>query len=300
MERKIIDIASISELHRFYGYETPKHPLVSIIDLSKTRKQAITEDVVYRLHFYCIYFKETKGTLRYGQSSYDFDEGSLLFTAPNQVVAATDNISSEKGIGLFFHPALLNGSALGKNINHFSFFNYEAVEALHVSEEEKNILMNCIANIEKEYVQRIDKHTQKLVVSNIELLLNYCERFYDRQFLTREKVSSDIIQQFEILLNDYFSDDLLAKTGLPDVGYFAEKLNLSTYYLSDILNKFTGKTTQEYIHLKIAEKAKEMLWSTDKPISIIAYELGFEHPSHFSKLFKSKVGTSPKDFRNLN
>ncbi|PUZ28656.1 AraC family transcriptional regulator [Chitinophaga parva] len=300
METKIVDIRSIGELHRFYGYEKPKHPLVSVIDLSKTRKQGVPENTVYRLGFYSIYFKETKGALQYGRAHYDFEEGTLLFTAPFQVVAANTDTAPGKGMGLFFHPDLLSRSNLGRNINDYSFFNYDSAEALHISEKEKEILEHCLRNIEKEYAQHIDKHTQKLIVSNIELLLNYCDRFYDRQFFTRERVNRDIIQQFEQLLNEYFSGDALIETGLPDVKYFSNRLNLSPYYLSDVLKKITGKTTQDYIHLKIAEKAKLFLWNTDKPISVIAYDLGFEHPSHFTKLFKKQVGMPPKQFRNLN
>lgn len=291
---------SISGLHQFYGYEKPKHPLVSIIDLSKTRKQAIPEHTVYRLHFYCIYFKSVKGMLSYGRSYYDFEEGSMMLTAPYQIVAAGNDTIAEKGWGLFFHPDLLNRSELGKNISNYSFFNYDSTEALHVSEEEKKVLENCIQNIEKEYAQHIDRHTQRLVLTNIELLLNYCDRFYDRQFFTREKANRDIVQQFEKILNEYFSDNSLIEKGLPEVNYFCTHLNLSHYYLSDILKKFTGKTTLEHIHLKVVEKAKLLLWSTHKPISTIAYELGFEHPSHFSKLFKARTGKAPKAFRSLN
>ncbi|QMW02801.1 helix-turn-helix domain-containing protein [Spirosoma foliorum] len=300
MERTIIDIRSINELHQFYGYEKPKHPLVSIIDLSKTKKQVASGASLYRLHFYCVYFKTLKGALPYGRSYYDFDEATLLFTAPYQVVAPSADPTPEKGWGLFFHPDVLARTGLGKKINEYSFFNYASTEALHLSDAEKEVLEACLRHIELEYTRPIDKHTQTLIVTNIELLLNYCDRFYDRQFLTRANVNQDIIQQFEDLLNNYFTHESLTEIGLPDVTYFSAHLNLSPYYLSDVLNKYTGKTTQEHIHLKLVERAKLLLWSTDKSISSIAYDLGFNYPSHFTKLFKSKTGKSPKDFRNLN
>jgi AraC-like DNA-binding protein len=206
----------------------------------------------------------------------------------------------EEGWGLFFHPDLINGTSFAKKINEYSFFNYEANEALHISDDEKMILKDCVEKIEKEYSQNIDKHTQGLIVSNIELLLNYCDRFYDRQFLTRNKVNKDIVQRFEHLLNDYFAQDELINAGLPDVKFFASHLNLSPNYLSDLLNRFTGKTTQEHIHLKLVDTAKSLLWSTEKSISEIAYELGFEYPSHFTKVFKTKTGLTPQQYRSAN
>ena len=222
-----------------------------------------------------------------------------MFTAPYQVVSPSPDTQIEEGWGLIFHPDLLNNSALGDKINSYSFFHYDVNEALHISEDEKLILSDCVEKIKKEYAQNIDKHTQVLIQNTIELLLNYCDRFYDRQFITRAKVNKDIVQQFEKALKDYFKNESLSELGLPEVKYFASALNLSTNYLSDLLKRYTGKSTQEHIHLQMTEKAKNLLWSSDKPISEIAYQLGFEHPSHFTKIFKMKTGKSPREYRNL-
>ena len=215
-------------------------------------------------------------------------------------VSASHEVKMDEGWGLFFHPDLINGTSLGRKINEYLFFNYEANEALHISDDEKLILKDCIEKIEREYSQNIDKHTQGLIVSNIELLLNYCDRFYDRQFFTRSKVNKDIVQRFEHLLNDYFAQEQLIDAGLPDVKFFAAQLNLSPNYLSDLLNRYTGKTTQEHIHLKLVDTAKSLLWGAGKSISEIAYELGFEYPSHFTKVFKTKTGLTPQQYRNTN
>ena len=238
--------------------------------------------------------------MKYGKSYYDFNEGSLMFTAPGQVVATNAAVEIEAGWGLFFHPDLLHATTLGNSIHQYSFFHYDANEALHVSEDEKKTLKDCVDNIEREYSQNNDKHTQHLILNNIELLLNYCDRFYDRQFMTRAKVSSDVVQGFETMLINYFAQGSLIETGLPDVKYFATALNLSPNYLSDLLKRYTGKTTQEHIHLQLTDKAKTLLWGSEKSISEIAYELGFGHPSHFTRLFKSKTGKSPTEFRHLN
>ncbi|MBL0740572.1 helix-turn-helix domain-containing protein [Chryseolinea lacunae] len=301
MPNQFVDITTLSELHTLYGCAKPRHPLVSFVDLKEvTRENFRDEETAYRLGFYSVYLKQLKGTMKYGKSFYDFDEGTMVFTAPGQAISTTRKISYNEGWGLFFHADLLHRTGLGKKINTYSFFHYDANEALHVSDEEKAILRDCAENIKREYTQPIDKHSQGVIVSNIELLLNYCDRFYDRQFITRANVNHDIVQQFEKLLLDYFSQDSLIETGLPDVKHFASQLNLSPNYLSDLLKRYTGKTTQEHIHLQLVERAKSMLWSSDKSISEIAYALGFEHPSHFTKLFKTKAGKSPKEFRHLN
>ncbi|HEY9049344.1 MAG TPA: helix-turn-helix transcriptional regulator [Ohtaekwangia sp.] len=298
MQNTFIDIPTIADLHKLYSYTSPRHPLVSVIELKDiTRDNFRPEETFYRLGFYSVYLKQLKGVMRYGKSYYDFDEGTLMFTAPGQAVSTTREIPYKEGWGLFFHADLLYRTDLGRKIHQYSFFQYDANEALHVSDDEKTILRNCVDNIRREYMQNIDNHSQHVILSNIELLLNYCNRFYDRQFITRAKVNHDIVQQFENLLLAYFSPDTLIETGLPDVKYFADQLNLSPNYLSDLLKRYTGKTTQEYIHLQVVEKAKSLLWSSDKSISEIAYELGFEHPSHFTKIFKTKMGVSPKEFR---
>lgn len=300
MQNRYVDINTISELHAFYGCGKPQHPLITVIDLLAVNREHIpTDGSFYRLGCYSIFCKQFKGLLKYGRSHYDFSEGSLMFTAPHQVTATSRDIQIEEGWGLFFHPDLINNSPLGRKINDYSFFHYDVNEALHLSEEEKRTIGECVNNIKKEYAQNIDKHTQGLIQSNLELLLNYCNRFYDRQFFTRAHISNDTVERFEHLLKDYFSQDSLIEAGLPDVKYFATRLHLSPNYLSDLLNKYTGKTTQEHIHLQLVDRAKTLLWSSDKPISEIAYDLGFEHPSHFTKIFRNKTGQSPKAFRTI-
>jgi len=300
MKHKIVEFHSISEAHQYFGYDKPKHPLISVLDFTQIKPETVASDASYQMSFYTISCKHFEGVFRYGKSHYDFTDGTLIFTAPHQVISADHDTQMDEGWGLFLHPDLINGTSLGRKINEYLFFNYEANEALHISEDEKLILKDCVEKIEREYSQNIDKHTQGLIVSNIELLLNYCDRFYDRQFLTRSKVNKDIVQRFEHLLNDYFAQERLTSTGLPDVKFLAAQLNLSPNYLSDLLNRYTGKTTQEHIHLKLVDTAKSLLWGTEKSISEIAYDLGFEYPSHFTKVFKTKTGITPQQYRNTN
>jgi len=300
MPESYVDIESISELHELYSVGKPKHPLISVIDFGNDQIDRPKDAATYRVGFYTIFCKKFSGTLRYGRSYYDFSEGSLMFTGPGQIVSPSPELHIEEGWGLFFHPDMVNTGALGRKMMEYSFFNYEANEALHVSEDEKIILNTCVQNIRKEYLQNIDKHTNGLIQANIELLLNYCSRFYDRQFYTREKANIDVVQEFEKLVKDYFAQETLIDTGLPNVSYFASRMNFSPNYLSDLLQRFTGKTTQEYIHLQLVDKAKSLLWSTQKSVSEIAYTLGFDHPSHFTRLFKSKTGYAPSDYRHLN
>jgi AraC family transcriptional activator of pobA len=298
MPNTFVDIYTISDLHKLYSCPGPKHPLVSFVSLDEiNRNNFPEEETPFRIHFYSVYLKQLKGSMKYGKSQYDFDEGTLVFTAPGQAIFTQRYIAYNEGWGLFFHADLLHKTDLAKKIHQYSFFQYDANEALHVSDDEKAMLRTCGENIKREYSQNIDKHSHALIVSNIELLLNYCNRFYDRQFITRVKVNHDIVQQFENALLAYFAQDTLINTGLPDVKYFAEQLHLSPNYLSDLLKRYTGKTTQEHIHLQLIEKAKSLLWGSDKSISEIAYDLGFEHPSHFTKIFKAKMGKSPKEFR---
>lgn len=297
---RIITIRTISELHRLYGCDKPRHPLVSVLDLTTIRHDVFEPDVPFQMAFYVIACKRFKGDIGYGRSHYDFEEGAMMFTAPNQVVRSGEDIRMEEGWALFFHPDLINATDLGRKMQQYSFFLYDVSEALHISQEEKQTLWDCVEKIKKEYMQNIDHHTQGLMVSNIELLLNYCNRFYDRQFITRRKTNNDLVQKFESLLTGFFTQEVLLREGLPDVKYFATQLHLSPDYLSDVLRKYTGKTTQEHIHLQLTEKAKSLLWGTQKSISEIAYELGFTHPSHFNKIFKSKTGVSPKEYRNAN
>lgn len=300
MQTRYIDVRSVSEIHELWGCGKPRHPLITVVDLAKHQFQGKRDGLAYRLDFYTIFCKKFNGVLGYGRSYYDFSEGSLMFTAPGQVTTPVSAPTPEEGWALFFHPDLIHHSSLSKKIGQYTFFNYELKEALHVSEEEKLMLFGCVKKIEQEYSQFIDKHTQILIQNNIEMLLNYCSRFYDRQFYTREKINTDVVQAFEKLLKEHFAQDTLINSGLPGVKKFAEQLNLSSNYLSDLLQKFTGKTTQEHIHLQLIDKAKTLLWSTSMSVSEIAYTLGFENPPHFTRLFKQKTGYSPTKFRCLN
>lgn len=297
-EQSYIELESISDLHDLVQYPRPRHPLVSVIDHNDFYARRPKDTALFRFGFYTISCKKFEGLLYYGKGQYDFREGSLMFTAPGQVIGAGPDVKVDEGWALFIHPDLLHGTSLDKKMHQYSFFNYEVNEALHISEDERTIIKDCVGMIDREYKQSIDKHTQHVIVSNIELLLNYCSRFYDRQFYTRAKVNADVVQRFETLLKDYFSQGNLAETGLPAVAYFASNLHLSPNYLSDLLQKSTGKSTMEHIHLELVEKAKSLLWGTDNSISEIAYELGFEYPSHFTKIFKAKTGKSPSEYRN--
>ena len=295
-----IDLESISDLHELVQYTPPRHPLISVIDHKDFYAKRPKTEGLYRFGFYTISCKRFEGLLYYGKSHYDFKQGSLLFTAPGQVIGPGPDVKVEEGWALFIHPDLLHGTGLDKKMHEYTFFHYEVNEALHISDEEAALIKDCVDKIAREYLNPIDKHTQSVLVSTIELLLNYCSRFYDRQFYTRAKVNSDVVQRFERLLKDYFRQESLIEAGLPSVGYFASQLHLSTSYLSDLLQKSTGKSTVEHIHLELVEKAKSLLWGTENSISEIAYELGFEHPSHFTKVFKAKTGKSPKEYRGLS
>jgi AraC-like DNA-binding protein len=298
--KEYIDLESISDLHQLVQYAPPRHPLISVIDHKDFYAKRPKTEALYRFGFYTISCKRFEGLLYYGKSHYDFKQGSLLFTAPGQVIGPGPNVKVDEGWALFIHPDLLHGTGLDKKMHEYTFFHYEVNEALHVSDEEAVLIKDCVDKIAREYLNSIDKHTQSVLVSTIELLLNYCNRFYDRQFYTRAKVNSDVVQRFERLLTAYFHQDSLVEAGLPSVGYFASQLHLSTSYLSDLLQKATGKSTVEHIHLELVEKAKSLLWGTENTISEIAYELGFEHPSHFTKVFKAKTGKSPKEYRGAN
>ncbi|MCW3466402.1 helix-turn-helix domain-containing protein [Chitinophaga nivalis] len=293
-----IDLATISDLHELVQYAPPRHPLISVIDHADFYCKRPKMEGLFRFGFYTISCKRFEGLLYYGKSQFDFRQGSLLFTAPGQIIGSGPDLTVDEGWALFIHPDLLHGTDLGKKMHQYSFFHYEVNEALHISEEENKIIKDCIDKIAREYTLPIDKHTQSVMVSTIELLLNYCNRFYDRQFYTRAKVNADVVQRFETLLKDYFNNSTLTVSGLPPVTYFASKLNLSTGYLSDLLQKFTGKSTVEHIHLELVEKAKSLLWGSESSISEIAYELGFAYPSHFTKIFKAKTGKSPSEYRH--
>ncbi|RKR84428.1 helix-turn-helix protein [Mucilaginibacter gracilis] len=296
---KYLDIKSITELHEFFRYDKPLHPLITIVDMGKVDRTYREPDVAYRLGMYAITLKKVDGTFKYGRTNIDFAEGTLLFAAPDQVIMP-DPSNKVEGWGLFIHPDFFNATAKGHQLTQYSFFGYDFNEGLHLSDGEKMVIEATLQNIGKEISNTLDTHSHQLILTNLELMFSYAGRFYDRQFLTRAKPANDLVQQFELLLNDYFKLDSLVNLGLPDVKYFADRLNRSPNYLSDLLVKYTGQSIQVHIHRKLIDKAKHLLWSTDNTITEIAFDLGFEHPSHFTKLFKSKTGQSPKSYRVMN
>lgn len=295
----MIKYETIKQYNEMFNNQT-LHPLISLVDLNKSNQLRRTK---FTLNFYAIVIKETRcGDIRYGNKYYDYDEGSLVFFSPNQIITnePEDELHQPYGIALIFHPDIIKGTNLGKQIHEYSFFGYQSNEALHLSEKEREIVNNCFENIDTEIGQNIDRHSKKLIVANLELLLKYCSRFYDRQFITRENVNHGIIEQFETLLNEYIFGEKLKAQGLPSVTYFADELHLSANYFGDLIKKETGKSALEFIHLKLLDAAKEKILDTTKSISEVAYELGFKYPQHFTRLFKQKIGVSPSEFKNLN
>jgi AraC family transcriptional regulator, transcriptional activator of pobA len=288
---------SISELHQVLGLPKPLHPLVSLVDNTRIAIEKDQLPASFLFNFYKIsYKKNLRGKVRYGQNYYDFDEGGLVFTSPNQLLA-TDDDTEYLGHTLLIHPDFLRNYPLGKNIQHFGFFSYSVNEALHLSEKEKSVITNIFRNIEEELQLPIDDFSQDLIVSQIELILNYSNRFYKRQFITRKAVNNDLLAKLENLLAEYFGDEKALMKGLPTVQYLAEQLNVSSHYLSDMLRSLTGQNAQQHIHNKLIEKAKEMLSISHLSVAEIAYQLGFEHPQSFNKLFKSKTNLAPSEFR---
>lgn len=294
----IINFNSIKEYNAFNNQET-LHPLVSIVHLDKAAPRKLRR---LRYSFYTVFFKKIKcGDLRYGLSNYDYEEGTLIFLAPGQVIGQdSEEYYQPQGIALVFHPDFISGTTLGKNISDYYFFSYAVNEALHLSEQERHIILDCFSKIEYELQHAIDKHSKQLIISNIELFLNYCTRFYDRQFITRENSNKGILERFENILNSYFTSDKPQNIGLPSVAWCAEKLNLSVNYFGDLIKKETGVTAQEYIQSKVIEVAKERLFDVNKSISEIAYEMGFKYSQHFTRLFKQRTGITPNEFRSTN
>lgn len=293
---------SISEINNFVQIKT-KHPLVAVVDFNALSVH-IEEGVRISCDFYAVTFKNhCANKMRYGRQSYDFQDGSLVCFSPKQVIAFDSEIEAKEGMmgwGLYFHPDLIRGTSLGQKIRDYSFFSYEITEALHVSDKEKQVLYDCVLKIENELNENIDNYSQTLIVSNIELLLNYCSRYYGRQFITRKIANSTTVTQVEKLLVAYFSSNKLKESGLPTVKYLAENVHLSPNYLSDLLKKETGINAQDFIHKYIIDEAKNILLNTDKSVGEIAYSLGFEYPQYFSKLFKQKTGLTPIEFRSVN
>lgn len=297
-KKQIKTVNSISELHRLLGLPKPYHPMITLIDHSKESNVSQEENQSIVLNFYNISIKKSfQGMMKYGKNYYDFDEGTMSFISPNQVIAIDNNDERNKdGWSLLFHPDLIRNYPLGKTIKAYSFFSYDANEALHLSEDEEVTIENLVANIEKEYQSRIDTFSSDVLVANLDLLLHYCNRFYNRQFATRKAVNTDLLSKFEAILETYFIEN--NQPQLPTVTTLAQKLTLSPSYLSDLLRTSTGKNTQQHIHDRLIEKAKEKLATTNLSISEIAFTLGFEHSQSFSKLFKNKTTFSPLAFRN--
>lgn len=296
---KMLRFETVSDYNAFNNNET-LHPQASVVDLSKAAPRQLSK--MY-FGFYTIFLKDVKcGDLQYGRHNYDYQEGTLVFLAPGQVAGTNSkgDTYQPKGYALVFHADLIHGTALGKHIQDYSFFSYQSNEALHLSDRERKIVLESFSKIEYELSHAIDKHSKRLMVSNIELFLNYCVRFYDRQFITRDNVHKGILEKFETLLNGYYQSDKSQRLGLPSVAYCARELNLSPSYFGDLLRKETGKTAQEYIQTKVIEMAKERIFDQGKSVSQIAYELGFKYPQHFARLFKQRVGMTPNEYRMLN
>ena len=294
---KILNLDSVDLYNKLYGLET-LNPLVSVIDLNKATSSV--DLIRFNYGIYALYLKLEKACdIKYGRQTYDYQEGTIVCFAPGQT--AETNPTTDKvqvnAHGILFHPDLLRGTSLGKSIKKYTFFSYEVNEALHLSEEERSIVMDCLKIIRMELEHGVDKHSKTLLVNHIELLLNYCMRFYERQFITRGNTNRDVLTRFENLLDEYFESALAEQDGLPTVKYFADKLCLSSNYFGDMFKKETGKSPQEYIQEKVIELAKERISDTADTVSQIAYSLGFQYPQHFCRLFKKRVGYTPSEYR---
>lgn len=297
---KILNMDSVDLYNKLYGLET-LNPLVSVVDLNKAT--LVMDYNRWNYGIYALYLKMEKACdIRYGRQHYDYQEGTVVCFAPGQTAEITLTIDRVQMnvLGILFHPDLLRGTSLGRDIKKYTFFSYEANEALHTSAEEIDILMDLLKIIQMELEHGVDKHSRTLLVNHIELLLNYCMRFYERQFTTRSKVNSDVLTRFERLLDEYFEGEQAEQDGLPTVRYFADKLCLSPNYFGDMLKKETGKTPQEYIQEKVVELAKERMTDSRETVSRIAYSLGFQYPQHLCRLFKKRVGCTPNEFRSRN
>lgn len=297
---KIIKMDSVDVYNELYGLET-LHPLVTVVDLTKARN--VVNHVRTNYGIYALYLKERKSCdIKYGRRHYDYQEGTIVCFAPGQL-AQTETVEDEvrpEVYGLLFHPDLIRGTTLGRNIEKYTFFSYAVNEALHLSKSERQTIMNCLHEIQSELEHAIDKHSRELLCMNIELLLSHCMRFYERQFITREVANTDILVKFERLLAGYFQGKLPQSEGLPTVGYFADKLCLSPNYFGDLIKKETGLSAIEHIQNKLIDIAKERILGTDDTMSEISYELGFQYPQHFGRLFKQKVGCTPNEYRSRN
>ena len=297
-EQNITKINSIKELHSFMGLPSPLNPLITIIDHSSTTNYKQSHNEKLLLEFYNISIKRSfKGKLKYGKNHYDFDDGTMSFIAPNQIISVdNEEDRNSDGWSLLFHPDLIRQYPLGKMIKNYGFFSYTVNEALHLSDQEEKTTEAIVQNIQKEINSRLDNFSQDVIVSNLELLLSYCNRFYSRQFITRKMATNDLLTKFENILDKYFTDN--SDLTLPTVEKLATELNVSSSYLSDMLRNLTGQNTQQHIHEKLIKRAKEILTTTNLTVSEIAYQLGFKYPQSFSKLFKSKTNLTPIEYRH--
>lgn len=296
-----LNLESITDLHKLMGDEKPHHPLITIIDYEKLNMQEVPINIKIVMDFYMISAKTpSPNGLIYGRQYYDFGEGTLMFLAPHQVLTLTEMITKgSSGWGIFFHPDLIKNSILSDKIKEYTFFTYSVFEALHISLNEKDILNSIINSIYDEIKRNIDTHTKNVLCSSLDLLLSYCQRFYSRQFITRKQQNSDILIKLENELESYYQENCQVKKGTPTVEYLSKKLNLTSNYLTDLLKTETGKSTLDYIHLFVMDKAKNKLLNSKLSVNEIAYSLGFDYPQYFSRLFKNKVGMTPLEFRQV-
>jgi AraC family transcriptional activator of pobA len=295
--KSIYKFESLTDFHRVFGLPKPLHPLISFTDIADMKYKASDLPASIVMDFYKIAYKPGLcGNAKYGQNYYDFGEGGLVFTAPNQVFESP-NDNAKSGHLLLVHPDFFLSYALAKNISQYGFFSYAANEALHLSDTERITIMSVFKILKEELNSRIDDFSQDVIVSQVELLLNYSNRFYKRQFITRKATHLDLLQKLETVLDDYFKNEMSSQKGLPTVQYLSQQLNISPSYLGDVMRSFTGQNAQQHIHLKIIEKAKEKLSTSNLSVAEIAYQLGFEHPQSFSRLFKTKTNLSPLEFR---
>lgn len=293
----VIRFDTISQFNADNNHET-LHPLVTVIDFSKVAPRRIRKAY---FGFYLVMIKDVVcGDLRYGKNTYDYQEGTLVFIGPGQMLGQNGGpeLHQPIGYGMAFHPDLIKGTSLGRHIDDYTFFGYNVNEALHVSERERQLVLDCFSKIRYELEHAVDKHSKTLITDNIELFLNYCVRFYDRQFITREHVNHGILERFETLLKEFFTSNKPQEVGLPSVAYCASELNLSPNYFGELIKKETGKSAHEFIQLKLIDLAKEKVFDTSKSVGEIAYELGFKYPQHFTRVFKQYVGVTPLEYRS--
>jgi len=302
MQTEVNRIHSIHELHESFGLSKPRHPLITLMDTADIAVPANAVGSRSASDLYMIAIKDRNCGVEYGRHTFDFDEGVMVFSAPGQVYTARREIKKGEiqGWMLYFHPDLIRNTHLNEAMDDYSFFNYDVYEALHLSEDEEQVVDQCIAQIKHEYEQRIDNHSKRVIVSNLELLLNYALRFYERQFNTRSHQSKDVVARFERELRNFYKAHNASETGLPTIQQFAESAHLSQHYFSDLIKKETGRTPKDHINDYLVEQAKNRLLGTDQSISEIAYELGFNYPHYFTRLFKSRTGQTPVEYRNLN